>query len=150
MEKLFGFFEKIEPMKIIVITIIVTLFLCVDCKAQKVPSPSDPCQKLDTNNIKQLLLGTWADVSDTSHTIYFSPDSLVENIKVNMDGKPKSDVSYWSYKLIDNLFSSDAVTCYSLREMKEGYAHHTDVAINSVDAHYLLLGSGGKSVFRKR
>jgi len=137
-------------MKIIGITVIIVFILSLDCRAQKVPSPSDPCQKLDTNNIKQLLLGAWVDVNDTSHTIYFSPDSLVESINVNMDGKPKSDVSYWSYKLIDNLFSSDAVTCYSLREMKEGYAHHTDVAVNGIDAHYMLLGSGGKQVFKKR
>ena len=133
-----------------VVVILASLLSASYCKAQNAPAPADPCQKLDTNNIKSLLLGTWADVNDTSHTIYFSPDSLVENIKVTMDGKPKSDVSYWSYKLIDNLFSSDAVTCYSLREMKEGYAHHTDVAINSIDAHYLLMGSGGKTVFKKR
>ena len=136
-------------MKYVVIIFSFILFTSY-CKAQNAPSPVDPCQKLDTNNIKQLLLGIWADVNDTSHTIYFSPDSLVESIKVNMDGKPKSDVSYWSYKLIDNLFSSDAVTCYSLREMKEGYAHHTDVAINTIDSHYMLLGSSGKLVFKKR
>ena len=136
-------------MKYVVIIISLIAFTSY-CKAQNAPSAVDPCQKLDTNNIKQLLLGTWADINDTSHTIYFSPDSLVESIKVNMEGKPKSDVSYWSYKLIDNLFSSDAVTCYSLREIKEGYAHHTDVAINTIDAHYMLLGSGGKLVFKKR
>ncbi|MGP8217499.1 MAG: hypothetical protein ACLQQ4_18165 [Bacteroidia bacterium] len=118
--------------------------------AQNAPKPADPCQKLDTNTIKQLILGTWVDMSDTSHTIYFSQDSLVESIKVNMDGKIKSDISYWAYSFIDNLFSSDAVTCYSLREFKEGYGHHTDVAINSVDSQYLLLGATGKTVFRKK
>jgi hypothetical protein len=119
-------------------------------KAQNVPKAADPCQKLDTNNLKQLILGTWVDMNDTSHTIYFSEDSLVERIKVVMDGKPKRDISYWGYKFIDNIFSTDAVTCFSLREFKEGYSHHTDVAINSIDAHYLLMGSAGKTAFKKK
>jgi hypothetical protein len=118
--------------------------------AQNVLKSTDPCQKLDTNSLKQLILGTWVDVNDTAHTIYFSEDSLVERIKVVMEGKSKSDISYWAYKFIDNLFSTDAVTCYSLREYKDGYSHHTDVAINSIDAHYLLMGSAGKTVFKKR
>ncbi|HSY75943.1 MAG TPA: hypothetical protein VK890_03755 [Bacteroidia bacterium] len=131
--------------------IIFALFLSANfCFAQNAPKPVDPCQKLDTNNIKDLLLGTWIDQGDTSHHIYFSPDSLVETIKTMVDGKFKIDISYWSYKFVDNLFSTDAVTCYSLRESKEGYAHHTDVGINYIDAHYMLMGSGGKAVFKKK
>ncbi len=40
----------------------------------------DPCQKLDTNKIKQLILGTWVDMKDTSHVLIFTEDSLTERI----------------------------------------------------------------------
>lgn len=145
--------QNINPNKTIIMKhalLIISLFAATHCFAQSVPKPADPCQKLDTNTIKQLLLGTWVDMNDTSHTMYFSEDSLVENIKVSMGSTFKQDVSYWSYKLVDNLFSSDAVTCYSIREIKEGYSHHTDVSINSIDSHYMLLGSSGKNVFKKK
>jgi hypothetical protein len=133
------------------LAIVFSLFLATNfCFAQDAPKPADPCQKLDTNTIKQLILGTWIDQADTSHHMYFSPDSLVETIKTMMDGKFKIDISYWSYKFVDNLFSTDAVTCYSLRESKEGYARHTDVGINSINAQYMLMGSEGKKVFKKK
>jgi len=130
---------------------VILLLLCANfSNAQSAPAPFDPCQKLDTNNIKQLIYATWVDVNDTSHTLYITSDSLVEKIVVVMGGVPKTDISYWSYKFVDNLFSTDAVTCYSIREFKDGYSHHTDVGINGISKDYLLLGSNGKKVFKRK
>jgi hypothetical protein len=109
-----------------------------------------PCQQLDTNKIKDLLIGTWVQADDTAHTLVITDDTLTENITVMMGNVPTRNVSYWSYKFTDNFLSTDAVTCYSLREYKDGYDKHTDVSINSIDGHYLLLGAEGKKVFKKK
>jgi hypothetical protein len=118
--------------------------------AQTAPKPYDPCEKLDTNNIKQLILGSWVDVNDTSHTLYITTDSLVEKVIITMGNVPKTDISDFSYKFIDNLFSTDAVTCYSIREYKDGESHHTDIGINGIDNNFLMLGSTGKMVFKRK
>ncbi|HTA81354.1 MAG TPA: hypothetical protein VK783_00340 [Bacteroidia bacterium] len=110
----------------------------------------DPCQKLDTNKIKDLLIGTWVEVGDTAHRLVISPDTLAETVIVTMNGAPSRNQSYWSYKFIDNFLSTDAVTCYSLREYKDGYGKYTDVNINSIDEHFMLLGASGKKVFQKK
>jgi hypothetical protein len=110
----------------------------------------DPCQKLDTNTIKKLLIGTWVDMKDTTHIMTITSDSVEETIIINRVLGKDADVSYWNYKFQDNFLSTDAVTCYTLREYKAGYAHNVDLNINSVDEHYLLLGASGKSVFKKR
>lgn len=110
----------------------------------------DPCQKLDTNSIKRLIIGTWIDTKDTSHVIIITEDSLTENILIMEGGIKKVNTSYWSYKFTDNIFSSDAVTCYSLYEYKEGSTHHIDYAINAIDEQYMLLGSTGKNVYKRK
>ena len=133
---------------------IVTLFLLVALAntgiGQSAPKPSDPCQKLDTNTIKKLIIGTWVEVKDTSHIIVITTDSVEETIIVNLNGKPSANQSFWNYKFTDNIFSTDDITCYSLREYKEGYNHNVDIAINFIDAKYLLMGSSGKTVFKRR
>jgi hypothetical protein len=126
------------------------LLMTIQCKAQNAPKPSDPCQKLDTNNIKELILGTWVDMSDSNHSLIINEDTLTENILIVEGGTKKVHTSYWSYTFTDNIFSSDAVTCYSIREFKEGYSHHEDVAINSLDAHYMLLGAEGKTIYKRK
>lgn len=110
----------------------------------------DPCQKLDTNIIKRLIIGTWVDTKDTSHVLFVTEDSLTENIYIMEGGIKKVNTSYWSYKFTDNIFSSDAVTCYSLYEYKDGFTHHIDYAINAIDEHYMLLGSTGKNVYKRK
>jgi len=143
------FWEFLIRMKYIVI-IMLFAFLGLPAKAQNAPKVFDPCQKLDTNKIKQLIPGTWVDVSDTSHTMVITEDSLTESILITEGLKKKVNVSYWSYKFTDNMFSSDAVTCYSIVEYKEGYSRHSDYAINAIDDKYLLLGSTGKTVFKRK
>lgn len=131
--------------------IIATLvFVAFQGMGQNAPKVYDPCQKLDTNTIKKLILGTWVEVSDTSHVLMFTEDSLTESILINEGGIEKKNISYWSYKFTDNMFSSDDVTCYSLYEYKEGYAHHTDFPINALAANYMLLGSTGKKVYKRK
>ena len=110
----------------------------------------DPCQKLDTNTIKRLIIGTWIDTKDTSHVLIVTEDSLTENILITEGGIKKVNTSYWSYKFTDNIFSSDAVTCYSLYEYKEGYSHHVDYAINAIDEHHMMLGSTGKNIYKRK
>ncbi len=110
----------------------------------------DPCQKLDTNTIKKLILGTWVEMADTSHVLVVTEDTLTERILIDEGGVKKINLSYWSYKFTDNMFSSDDVTCYSLFEYKEGYSHHTDFPINAIDVNYMLLGSTGKKVYKRK
>jgi len=136
-------------MKHIITTAVALLFTTV-CFAQDVPKPADPCMKADTNQIKQLLIGTWTDVKDTTHHIIITPDSLTEIIVAKMGTVIKYNTSYWSYKFTDNFASTDAVTCYTMREVKDGYTGHVDVPINYVDAHYLLTGTTGKTVYKKK
>jgi len=129
--------------------LIITLLLSTLAYCQDIPKPYDPCQKLDTNNIKKLLIGTWVDTKDPSHIIVITDDSVEETILIKIGNDTHEDQSFWNYKLIDNLFSNDDVTCYTLREYKAGYDHHVDNAINGIDSHYMLLGSSGKLVFKK-
>ena len=117
------------------------------CISQKV---YDPCQKLDTNTIKKLLVGTWVDTRDTTHIMVITTDSVEETIYINRVIGKDADISYWNYKFIDNFLSTDAVTCYTLREYKAGYDHHVDLNINAVDDKFLLFGASGKSVFKKK
>jgi len=119
-------------------------------KGQDSPKPADPCQQLDTNKIKQLITGTWVDAKDTSHVLVITDDSLTEKIVIVEGISKKVNVSYFSYKFTDNIFSSDAVTCYSLVEYIPGYPTHTDFAINSITQNYLLLGATGKMVYKRR
>jgi hypothetical protein len=133
-------------MKYILVLIAITAFT-LESKSQKV---YDPCQKLDTNTIKRLIIGTWVDVKDTSHTMIITEDSLTERILITDGGFKKVNTSYWSYKFTDNMFSSDDVTCYSLVEYKEGLAHKTDYAINAIDNNYFLLGASGKWVYKRK
>lgn len=110
----------------------------------------DPCQKMDTNTIKKLILGTWVEVKDTTHLLVVTPDSVEETIVINLGGKQSTNQSFWNYKFTDNLFSTDDVTCYSLREYKEGYDHHVDLSINAIDSHFLLIGASGKTVYKRK
>ena len=131
----------------------IAAFLLAFVTIAKCQSPSkiyDPCQKLDTNNIRQLLTGTWVDVRDTSHVLTITDDSLTEKIVIVEGTIKKTNVSYFSYKFTDNMFSSDAVTCYSIVEYMQGYPTHTDFAINSITHDYLLLGATGKMAFKRR
>jgi hypothetical protein len=132
--------------------LIVFFFLAIGIPdyCQNTPKIYDPCQKLDTNTIKQLLIGNWVDMSDTSHKMVITEDSLTESVLVIENGMKKVHTSYWSYKFTDNIFSTDEVTCYSLYEFKEGFAHHIDYAINAIDEHFLLLGASGKMAFKKK
>jgi hypothetical protein len=118
--------------------------------SQDAPKTFDPCQKLDTNTIKKLLIGTWVDSKDPSHVMVITDDSVEETIVIKMGNDSHKDASFWNYKIIDNLFSTDDVTCYTLRQYKEGYAHNVDNAINAIDSHYLLLGGSGKIVFKRQ
>jgi hypothetical protein len=118
--------------------------------SQDAPKTYNPCQKLDTNTIKQLLIGTWVDTKDPSHIMVITTDSVEETIIVTMGSDTRTNESYWNYQLVDNIFSSDDVTCYSLREYKEGYNHHVDNSINSLDKNYLLFGAAGKIVFKRK
>jgi hypothetical protein len=124
--------------------------IVVQGKCQDSPKPADPCQQLDTNKIKLLILGTWVDRKDTNHVLIITEDSLTERIQIGDGMNKKINTSYFSYKFTDNIFSSDAVTCYSIVEYVPGYPNHTDFAINSVTQNYLLLGSTGKVVFKRR
>ena len=123
------------------------LSITLQCKSQKA---YDPCQKLDTNTIKRLIIGTWVEVKDTSHVLVITDDSLEESIVIMEGVIKKLNVSYWNYKFTDNIFSSDDVTCYSLYEYKEGYGNHITTAINGLDEHFLLLGASGKTAFKRR
>lgn len=136
-------------MKRALIFSIIILF-AIQGKSQNAPKVYDPCQKLDTNKIKQLILGTWVDMKDTSHIMTFTDDSLTERILIVEGAVKKINWSFWSYKFTDNIFGTDDVTCYSLVEYKEGYSHHVDFAINAIDDHYLLLGASGKTAFKKK
>jgi hypothetical protein len=126
------------------------LAIAIRGNSQAAPKVFDPCQKLDTNTIKQLIIGNWVDMNDTSHKLSVTVDSLTESILVMEGGVKKIHTSYWSYKFTDNIFSSDEVTCYSLFEYKEGFAHHIDYAINAISENYLLLGASGKMVFKRK
>jgi hypothetical protein len=128
----------------------IVVFFAIKGKSQTAPKAYDPCQKLDTNKIKELVLGTWVDMKDTSHIMNFTEDSLTERILIEDGGVKKVNWSFWSYKFTDNIFGSDDVTCYSLVEYKEGYSHHVDFAINSINDSYMLLGASGKTVFKKK
>jgi hypothetical protein len=116
---------------------------------QDAPKPADPCQKLDTNMIKKLLIGIWVDTKDPSHTMVITNDSVEETIVIKMGNDSHSDLSYWNYKVTDNIFSTDDVTCYTLSQFKAGYDHHVDNAINSINTHYMLLGASGNVVFKR-
>jgi hypothetical protein len=130
-----------------IILIFSLAFIVNYTNAQKV---YDPCQKLDTNTIRKLIVGTWVDTKDSSHVMVITDDSVEENIIVNMGGKVSTNYSYWNYKFIDNIFSTDDATCYSLREYKDGYSSHVDLSINSIDAHFLLIGASGKKIFKRK
>jgi hypothetical protein len=117
---------------------------------QSIPTPVDPCQKLDTNSIKKMLQGTWVDVKDSNHIFIVTIDSVEETIVINMNGKPSVNQSFWNYKFTDNVFSTDAVTCYSLVEYKEGYPHNVELAINLLDSHYFIIGRTGKTIYRRK
>jgi hypothetical protein len=97
-----------------------------------------------------LLIGTWEDTKDPSHVMVITSDSVEETIIITMGSETHKNESYWNYKIIDNIFSTDEVTCYSLRQYKEGYDHHVDNTINAVDAHYLIFGAGGKTMFKRK
>jgi len=128
--------------------ILTALFaITISCKSQKV---SDPCMKVDTNQIKQLIVGTWVDVKDTNHVMVVTADSVEESILIVEGSVKKWNNSYWNYKFTDNLFSSDDVTCYSLVEYKEGYKNKVNNAINGIDQNYMLLGGSGKMVFKRK
>ena len=133
-----------------IVALSIFLAFTVQGKSQSTPKIYDPCQKIDTNQIKQLIIGTWVDMKDTSHVLVFTEDSLTEKIVIVEGINSKVNLSYFSYKFTDNLFSSDDVTCYSLVEYVQGYSTHTDFAINSVTQNYLLLGASGKMVFKRR
>jgi hypothetical protein len=126
------------------------MLLTIKANCQSAPNPADPCLKLDTNKIRQMMQGTWVETGDTNHILTITPDSVEETIIIGSGINKKTNLSYWNYKYTDNIFSSDAVTCYSLVETKEGYTHHQDFAINSIDAHYMLLGASGKKVFKRK
>jgi len=126
---------------------IALLAITLQAKSQKV---YDPCQKLDTNKIKQMIIGTWVDQKDTSHILVVTEDSLTERIYITEGGYRKLNTSYWSYKFTDNIFSSDDVTCYSIHEYKEGFTSHVDNAINAIDENYMLLGSTGKNIYKRK
>jgi len=133
-----------------VLIFIFFLAISIQVKCQDSPKPADPCQQLDTNTIKQLIIGTWVDTKDTGHTLIITDDSLTERIQIGEGMNKKINTSFFSYKFTDNIFSTDAVTCYSFVEYMQGYKTHTDFAINSVTKNYLLLGSTGKMVFKRR
>jgi hypothetical protein len=128
----------------------VLLLISVCAYSQNVPKPADPCQKLDTVTLKNLILGTWVDMQDPTHIMTITTDSVEETISVTMGKDTKQNNSYWNYKITDNLFSTDDATCYSIEEYKDGYSHHVKIAINSVDSHYMLTGGEGNSVFKKK
>ncbi len=123
------------------------MLMAIQGNSQKV---SDPCQKLDTNSIKRLIIGTWVEAADTSHYLIFTEDSLTERIMIKEGAVQKVNLSYWSYKFTDNIFSSETVTCYSLYEYKEGYSHHTDFPINGLDEKFLMLGANGKFLYKRK
>ena len=133
-----------------ILFLIAFLAVASHVKSQDSPKPADPCQQMDTNKIKQLIIGTWVDAKDTSHVLIITDDSLTEKIVISEGISKKVNVSYFSYKFTDNIFSSDAVTCYSLVEYIPGYPTHTDFAINSISTNYMLLGSTGKMVYKRR
>ena len=97
-----------------------------------------------------MLTGTWVDPMDTAHKLVITPDTLDEIIYVDINGIQVRNQSYFSYRFIDNFLSTDAVTCYSIREFKEDINHHTDLNLNSVDDHYLLVGASGRREFVKK
>lgn len=119
-------------------------------KGQDMPKIYDPCQQFDTNAIRGLMTGTWIDSHDTSHLLIITDDSLTEKIVIMEGANKKVNVSYFSYKFTDNMFSSDAVTCYSLVEYMDGYPTHTTFAINSITPNYLLLGATGKMIYKRK
>lgn len=133
-------------------TLIFAFFLATAApgKSQDSPKPAEPCQQLDTNKIKQLIIGTWVELKDTNHVLVINEDTLTERIQIGDGINKKINTSYFSYKFTDNIFSSDAVTCYSIVEYVQGFKTHTDFAINSVTQNYLLLGSTGKMVFKRK
>jgi hypothetical protein len=126
------------------------LAISFQAKCQDLPKPADPCQQLDTNKIRDLITGTWVDMKDTNHVLVINEDSLTERIQIGEGMNRKINTSFFSYRFTDNIFSSDAVTCYSIVEYVQGYKTHTNFAINSITKNYLLLGSTGKMVFKRR
>jgi hypothetical protein len=125
------------------------LNICI-CQSQNIPKPQDPCQKLDTNTIRRLIIGTWVEMQDTSHIMTITSDSVEETIVVMMGKNKQENNSYWNYRFEENIFSTDQISCYSIIEFHEGYNDKVTIAINSVDNHYLLMGASGKKVFKKR
>ncbi len=119
--------------------------------AQKpIPAPVSPCQKLDTGTIKNLIIGTWIDVKDSTHIITVTYDSVEETVVIQVGGRTSRDKSYWNYRFTDNIFSTDAVTCYTLLEYLPDYPGKEKVAINYIDSDYMLLGAEGKVVFKRK
>jgi hypothetical protein len=140
---------KYRKMKYLFIAALLLAF-SIKSKCQNSSKIYDPCQQLDTNKIRDMLTGTWVDTRDTSHVLTITDDSLTEKIVIMEGTSKKTNVSYFSYKFTDNIFSSDAVTCYSIVEYIPGYPTHTDFAINSITEDYLLLGSTGKMAFKRK
>lgn len=130
--------------------VIALMAIAIPGKSQSSPKVYEPCQQFDTNTIKQLIIGTWVDTRDTSHVIAITDDSLTEKIIIDDGATKKFNISYFSYKFTDNMFSSDAVTCYSIVEYIDGSSTHTDFAINSITHDYMLLGATGKMVFKRK
>lgn len=133
-----------------ILVVLPLILLAIKSNCQEVPKPADPCMKLDTNNIKQLIIGNWVDISDTNHKLVIIFDSIEETASIGEGIHKKVDVSYWNYHFTDNIFGTDVVTCYSLIETKVGYPHPVKYAINSIDANYMLLGAEGKWVYRRK
>lgn len=129
-----------------IIALSFVIAFAIQTNAQKV---YDPCQQFDTNTIKKLIIGSWVDVKDSNHKMVITEDSVEEQIVIGEGVSKKVNMSYFNYKFTDNVFSSDAVTCYSLVEYLAGYPSHTDYAINSITHDYLLLGASGKKVFKR-
>ncbi len=96
------------------------------------------------------MLGTWVDIKDSTHIITVTDDSVEETVVIQLDGKNSTDQSFWNYRFTDNIFSTDAVTCYSLVEFKPDFDRKQKVAINYIDSNYMLLGAEGKTVFRRK
>lgn len=149
MEIIYFYGIKYYKMKYLPIAAFLLMFATI-AQCQSSFKIYDPCQQLDTNNIRQLLTGTWVDVRDTSHILTITDDSLTEKIVIDEGTGKKVNVSYFSYRFTDNMFSSDAVTCYSIVEYMQGFQTHTDFAINSITHNYLMLGATGKMAFKRK
>lgn len=138
-------------MKYILIFILI-IFVAYHSKGQTLPKVYDPCQKLDTNTLKKIILGVWVEVKDTTHVLDISFDTLWETLSVKFNGlaDKKTNRSWWFYSFTENFMSTDEVTCYSLREYRPNSPSHLDYAINALGDSYLLLGISGKTVYRRK